>query len=118
MWWLWIWLRLFKCVRESDLRITATRAKRYGAKFDIKKKYTYWVNAYQKMVAAGSHTRLKWFTLDSEQVGQILASSLQNLAAISTGSNYGFFVIMVYLVSGRWDALLFKLRAMPTSLDC
>ena len=76
---------------------------------DIKKKAL--SERYQKMVAAG-YTRTEMIYLDSEQA-TTFASSLQNLAAISTEAIMAFCDYGVSKVSGRWDALLAQAQAMP-----
>ncbi|RSI08798.1 DUF2974 domain-containing protein [Streptococcus sanguinis] len=97
-------------VRESDLQdYRLARAKQAMEQLDIKKKAL--SERYQKMVAAG-YTRSEMIYLDSEQA-TTFASSLQNLAAISTEAIMAFCDYGVSKVSGRWDALLAQAQAMP-----
>ncbi|MFC2551403.1 MAG: hypothetical protein ACFNW2_08855, partial [Streptococcus sanguinis] len=97
-------------VSESDLQdYRLARAKQAMEQLDIKKKAL--SERYQKMVAAG-YTRSEMIYLDSEQA-TTFASSLQNLAAISTEAIMAFCDYGVSKVSGRWDALLAQAQAMP-----
>ena len=89
-------------VRESDLQdYRLARAKQAMEQLDIKKKAL--SERYQKLVAAG-YTRSEMIDLDREQA-TTFASSLQNLAAISTEAIMAFCDYGVSKVSGRWDAL-------------